>query len=139
MLAIFAAAAAKSAQSRHHFLVPASFYPKALCVHDGWHYRRVWKPWQIRHATYRFGAYGFVRTWKTWSNGEAAWDEHSSSYGGGLQFMLSTWHRAGGAAYTTWQIASASPREQIYRMYRIVRQDNGSFGEWPNTSRACGL
>jgi hypothetical protein len=117
--------------------VPASFYPQALCVHDGWHYRRVWKRWRIRHATYRFGPYAFVRTWKTWSNGEGGWDD-AGYYGGGLQFLVSTWNRAGGHARSTADIARATPREQIYRSWRIVQMD-GSWREWGNTRVACGL
>lgn len=50
--------------------------------------------------------------------------------------MLGTWERAGGAA-TSW--VTAPPAEQFYRAWIIWRQDGGSWREWPNTSRACGL
>lgn len=120
--------------------MPAAFYRQALCVHDGWHYKRVWSRWGKRHAAYRFGHFYFRRTAKTYSNGEGAWHGSVSSlYGGGLQFMLGTWHRAGGSGVSTVDIANASPAEQIYRAFRIVRDDGGSWREWPNTSRACGL
>ena len=58
---------------------------------------------------------------------------------------LSTWLRAGGAA-ATW--VSAPIREQVYRAFVIWRADGlvngkrvapGSWREWPNTSRMCGL
>jgi hypothetical protein len=114
--------------------VPPSFYPQALCVHDGWHYRIVGPR---RRATYVFGGVRLARTWKTWSNGEGSWHVWDPPYANGFQFLLGTWERAGGAA-STWR--SASPREQVYRAWRIVHgQDGGSWREWPNTSRACGL
>jgi hypothetical protein len=137
-------AAATRPPSRR-WLVPARFYPQALCVHSGWHYRRAWSRRDKRRAGYRFGPFWFIRTWDvpdsiTGGSGEGGWDAVSSTYGGGMQFMLSTWHRAGGRGYSAAAIAAASPAEQIYRSYRIVHgQDGGSWGEWPNTSRACGL
>lgn len=127
------------------WLVPASFYPQALCVHSGWHYRRAWSRRDKRQAGYRFGPFWFIRTWDVPDSikggaGEGGWDAVSSSYGGGLQFMLGTWHRAGGSGKSMSAIAGASPAEQIYRAYRIVHgQDHDRWGEWPNTSRACGL
>lgn len=54
---------------------------------------------------------------------------------GGFQFMLGTWHRVGGHGYPHL----ASPNEQYFRTWLIWRQDGGSWREWPNTSRACGL
>jgi hypothetical protein len=118
-------------------MAPASFYPQALCVHDGWHYRRVWKRWKRRHATYRFGPYAFDRTWKTWSNGEGAWDD-AGSYGGGMQFLVSTWNSVGGHGRTTADIGQATPREQIFRAWLVVRRDGG-WSEWGGTKTACGL
>lgn len=64
------------------------------------------------------------------------WHIHNHPYANGFQFMLGTWIRAGGSA-ATW--ISASPKEQLYRAYVIWKQDGGSWREWPNTSRACGL
>lgn len=64
------------------------------------------------------------------------WHIHNEPYANGFQFMLGTWIRAGGSA-STW--VTASPAEQLYRAYVIWRQDGGSWREWPNTSRACGL
>jgi hypothetical protein len=57
-----------------------------------------------------------------------------SRYAGGLQFLESTWRRAGGTG-EPWQW---SPREQIYRAWRIVTADRGSWSEW-GTRRRCGL
>jgi hypothetical protein len=66
---------------------------------------------------------------------EGAWNANTgNSYYGGLQFTLSTWQRAGGAGYPH----QASPREQIYRCWRIYLQDNRSFREW-GTRGYCHL
>lgn len=145
ILAAFLAAAAlaipATAHGKHHgrFWTPGVGIKAALCVHDGWHYRRAWTIADKRHAQYAFGNRRYIRTDKTWSNGEGAWNVVDEPYGGGMQFMLSTWHRAGGSGYSVSAIAAASPREQIYRAWRIVRGDGGSWREWPNTGRACGL
>lgn len=66
---------------------------------------------------------------------EGAWDANTGNgYYGGLQFTLGTWRRSGGIGYPH----TASPREQIYRCWVIVRQDRGSFREWGTAAR-CGL
>jgi hypothetical protein len=69
------------------------------------------------------------------------WRGAPSRYAGGMQFLQSTWERAGGRG-EPWQW---SPREQLYRVYRIwdmadgVRGNRrGGFGEW-GTAKACGL
>ena len=64
------------------------------------------------------------------------WHIHNDPYANGFQFTLGTWLRAGGSA-STW--ISASPREQLYRAYRIWLADGRSWREWPVTSRMCGL
>lgn len=64
------------------------------------------------------------------------WHIHNEPYAGGFQFMLGTWMRAGGSP-STW--FTATPREQFYRAYMIWKQDGGSWREWPNTSRMCGV
>lgn len=106
----------------HHFIADA------MCVHDGWHhaarpplYPRTWDvPNSIRGGT-----------------GEASWHDDGSPYYNGFQFAASTWRRAGGSPST---LVWASPAEQLYRVYVIVmRQDHGSWSEWPWTARACGL
>lgn len=84
-----------------------------------------------------FGSVRLVRTWKTWSNGEGAWND-AGYYGGGLQFLVSTWNSVGGHARSTADIAAASPREQIYRAWLVVRRDGG-WQEWGGTKTACGL
>jgi hypothetical protein len=116
--------------------VPAWFITEALCVHDGWHYRLARRG---DRTVYVFRGQRFARTWKTWSNGEAGW--HTvNAYAGGMQFLLSTWNRAGRPyAASLAQAAGKIPYEQIRRAFVITRQDHGSWHEWPNTSRACGL
>jgi hypothetical protein len=78
---------------------------------------------------------------------EGAWNDNTgNTYFGGLQFLESTWKRAGGAHHMAFDHPgdqrrypfTVSPREQIYRMWIIVRQDGGSFREW-GTAGACGL
>jgi hypothetical protein len=68
-----------------------------------------------------------------------------ATYGGGMQFMLGTWHRAGGAGSSLWDIARASPREQLYRAWLVWDRDAGkphdgigSWREW-GTAGMCGL
>lgn len=104
--------------------VPDEFMQDALCVHDGW-----------KHA----GPPGFERTVDVpdsirGGSGEADW-RNRSTYRGGMQFAFSTWRRAGGSG----DPADASPAEQVFRARVIVLQDGGSWREWPETARACGL
>ena len=74
---------------------------------------------------------------------EGAWNavgyvNGRATYGGGMQFLLSTWHRAGGTASSVYDIARQTPREQLYRAWIIVRSHGGSWSEWGTASR-CGL
>jgi hypothetical protein len=57
-----------------------------------------------------------------------------SPYYGGMQFLVSTWRRAGGIGLPS----SASPREQLYRAWIIWRANGGSWREW-GTAAVCGL
>lgn len=65
---------------------------------------------------------------------EGAWNDRGA-FRGGMQFLYSTWSSVGG----TGDPADASPAEQIYRAYLVWRRDGGSWQEWPNTARMCGL
>lgn len=66
---------------------------------------------------------------------EGAWNANTGNgYFGGMQFLLSTWRRAGGSGYPHL----SSPREQLYRAWVIWRWDGGSWREW-GTRGACGL
>lgn len=108
--------------------IPVKFIADAMCVHDGWHHRAK-RPM-------------FPRTWNVpdsikGGRGEATWHDGGSPYYNGFQFAPSTWRRAKGSPST---LVSASPAEQIYRVWVIVMQrDHGSWSEWPWTARACGL
>lgn len=105
--------------------VPDAFKAAALCVHDGWWHEP--RPPFRRTQNVPDGLAG--------GSGEADW-ANRSDYRGGLQFAWSTWRRAGGVG----DPADASPDEQIFRAWVIVvRQDGGSWREWPQTARACGL
>lgn len=107
---------------------PRPWLYQAWCLHDG-----VLRDTRGHHL-YRVGF------------GEGAWPANTgNTYFGGLQFKQSTWERAGGAHYAAFDHPgdrrypfTASPREQIYRMWVIVRQDHGSFREWGTAGR-CGL
>lgn len=58
---------------------------------------------------------------------EGAWNANTGNgYYGGMQFLLSTWRRAGGSGYPhLWP-----PREQLYRARVIWRANGGSWREW---------
>lgn len=72
-------------------------------------------------------------------SGEGGWTATSDPrYGGGMSFTLGTWNRAGSYYSSLSAVAQAAPQEQIRRALAIVAQDR-SWGEWPTTSRACGL
>lgn len=90
---------------------PRGFIRDALCVH-------------------RFESAGYVGWHRAW----VSWDGRPSRYAGGLQFLESTWLRAGGRG-EPWQW---SPREQVYRAFRIWRSHGGSWSEW-GTRGLCGL
>jgi hypothetical protein len=78
---------------------------------------------------------GFLRAALCLHRYEGAWNANTGNgYYGGLQFTLSTWQRAGGAGYPHL----ATPREQIYRCWRIWLMNGRSFREW-GTSGRCGL
>jgi hypothetical protein len=67
------------------------------------------------------------------------WHLVNAPYFGGMQFLLSTWYRAGGSGGSLWAAARSSPREQLYRAWKVWLQDGGSWREWPTTSRICGV
>jgi hypothetical protein len=78
---------------------------------------------------------------------EGAWNDNTgNSYFGGLQFLPSTWYRAGGAHSSAFDHPgeqtrypfTTSPREQLYRAWIIWRRDGGSWREW-GTAGKCGL
>lgn len=113
-------------------------------MHSGWHYtdRRV----HGAPPEYRLWDRWYWRTWdvpdsEPGGSGEGGWTATSDPrYGGGLSFTIGTWNRAGAPyANSTYEIARASPQEQIRRLWVIVKGDGGSFREWPQTSRACGV
>lgn len=64
------------------------------------------------------------------------WKGDPSPYFGGMQFLVSTWQRPGvdgKGLPSAW-----SAREQLFRAFRVWRQDGGSWHEW-GTAGACGL
>lgn len=66
---------------------------------------------------------------------EGAWNANTGNgYYGGMQFLLSTWQRAGGVGRPDL----ASPREQLYRAWRVWLRDGHSWQEW-GTRGLCGL
>lgn len=80
---------------------------------------------------------------------EGAWNAATGNgYEGGMQFLLSTWLRAGGPVVwgpdrhgrpviVHWASAF-SPREQLYRAWVIWRSHGGSWSEW-GTAGLCRL
>lgn len=117
---------------------PTLFVEQALCIHSGWHYTA-----RRRHGApeYVLWHHGYWRTWDVPNSerggvGEGSWTASTGNgYFGGLQFLWSTWTRAGG----TGDPSKASPAEQIYRAFVIWRSHGGSWSEWGDTRTACGL
>jgi hypothetical protein len=72
---------------------------------------------------------------------EGAWDDHGY-YGGGMQFLVSTWNRVAGGEIpfvtTTTEIGKLSPRIQLHAAMRVWLQDHRSWHEW-GTAGVCGL
>jgi hypothetical protein len=60
------------------------------------------------------------------------------TYGGGMQFLISTWRSVGGHERSIYEIAASPPREQLYRAWLVWRRDGGRWAEW-GTAGACGL
>lgn len=69
-----------------------------------------------------------------WHRGHVDWRGAPSPYSGGMQFLTSTWHAAGG----TGEPYEWSVREQVYRAYVRWHADGDSWAEW-GTRRVCGL
>lgn len=70
-----------------------------------------------------------------WHRRWVDWAGRPSRYAGGMQFLQSTWRKAGGRG-EPWQW---SPREQLFRAFLVWKADGGSWRlEW-GTARACGL
>lgn len=98
--------------------LPASFIRQALCVH---HYEcaTTWYYGPTRHTC------GNPHAW--------------SGFYGGMQFTLGTWQRADALLHRHDHPVWSSPRVQVAHAYVIVKQDGGSWREWPRSSRSCGL
>ncbi len=77
---------------------------------------------------------------------EGAWNDNTgNSYFGGLQWLPSTWSKAGGKHDIAFDHPGdsrypfhASPREEIYRCWLTYLKDHHSFREW-GTAGICGL
>lgn len=106
----------------------ASYWP----MPKGWHAPKAW----LGHPSTRT-----QRATGAWCihEHEGAWNAATGNgYEGGMQFLESTWHRAGGRSYGSHWASVVSPREQLYRAWVIWRSHGGSWSEW-GTARACGL
>jgi hypothetical protein len=136
------------ARASTSYPTPASFIPQALCVHSGWHWSSR-RPSPGARPEYRLAGRWWFRTTDvpdaiTGGSGEASWDEENS-YGGGMQMLVSTYNvqavpRSHGRlpyARSVSDIARLSPAAQIFATWLIVHVSG--WGQWPYTSRACGL
>lgn len=120
---------------------PPAVVVEALCLHAGRHFTTRW----YRGARIQYVLWGvhyyFEHTYDDITGvrgetGEGSWSaDTGNGYHGGLQFLSSTWARAGG----TGDAAQASAAEQIYRAWIIWRSHGGSWSEWGDTRTACGL
>lgn len=72
-------------------------------------------------------------------SGGYGWHAHTGNgYETGMQFLRSTWERAGGHVDRDGHFYQASAAEIIYRAWVIVRMNHGSWREW-STRGYCGL
>jgi hypothetical protein len=111
---------------------------------------RIW----VRHLWYtrwlHWRHLAALRPWPAWwlpealciHDHEGAWNDNpwntSSSYWGGMQFLISTWLAHGGARFSSTRPDLTSPRDQLTVAYNTWRDDGGSWREW-GTAAACGL
>jgi hypothetical protein len=111
------AASYPTSKAARAWKAPAGWLKQAACIH--------------RHESAGLGWHLAYRDWRG----------SPSPYSGGMQFLRSTWERAGGTGHAyQW-----SPLEQQYRAYRIwdmqdgkLRNGVGDWSEW-GTARACEL
>lgn len=77
--------------------------------------------------------------WLCIHDGEGSWTANTGNgFYGGLQFMQGTWERNGGLKYAS-RADLATPLEQMWVAESAWRESGGSFSQWPNTARYCGL
>lgn len=69
---------------------------------------------------------------------EATWSDPNAPYYGGLQFSHDTWERNGGHKYAP-EANLATPLQQMWIAENAWHESGGSFSQWPNTARYCGL
>ena len=69
---------------------------------------------------------------------EGRWNDPNAPYYGGLQFSSSTWERNGGHRYAP-EADQATPLQQMWIAENAWAESGGSFSQWPNTARYCGL
>ncbi len=69
---------------------------------------------------------------------EGPWNDPSSPYYGGLQFSHSTWERNGGHRFAP-EADQATPLQQMWIAESAWHESGGSFSQWPQTARWCGL
>lgn len=102
--------------ARHRRHAPYWFVRQATCVHmheEHWSWK--WTPWF--HPNYDY------------------WNHYYT----GMQFAGSTWERANRLLHRHDSPLTGLKRIVILHAYAIVRQDGGSWREWPNSGRECGL
>lgn len=108
--------------------------PLSTRAESGWPTSPAAKRWKPDRSWLR-GAFCIHRHESVdWHRAYIDWTGAGSPYSGGMQFLESTWHRAGGKGHA-WQW---SPREQLYRAYVIWKKGGGSWREWGTAGR-CGL
>jgi hypothetical protein len=106
LVTLLLASTAAAAKPRLHRF-PHWWYRQAVCIH--------------RHEA-------------SWTNHGVTWDGKPSPYFGGFQFLLGTWHHAGGRGFPD----KASPNEQYFRAWIVWRQSRHSWSQW-GTAGMCGL
>ena len=135
--------------SRHtNAVLRAKCLPRHTSLPRTWQQARLW---HLQAHRAKKSTCAPPTPWPSWWYRQAMCIHHyegsftadtGNGYGGGYQFLVSTFNRAAGGAVpyvsSTGHIARLSPFVQTIAAYRIWRQDGGSWREW-GTAGMCGL
>jgi hypothetical protein len=133
-----------NAQKLHRWQVNNLQYVRYVCVRGKGRARHwachaaKWLHKEVMQTTPRPSLPPHFQQWLCIHRYEGAWNDTGAPYYGGLQFSYSTWTRNGGLRYAS-TADLATPLEQMWIAENAWKESGGSFSQWPNTARYCGL